>query len=49
MTIDELLDKLRNDFPDELPMAELSPFEYGKLVGIQTMIEIVETYANEVY
>ena len=36
---DELIEVLKRDFPNTLPKKELSPFELGKLVGHQEVIE----------
>lgn len=46
---DELIYKLKQDFPNELPKQEISSFELGKLVGQQQVIEklIVEQQITE--
>ena len=35
----ELLDALKEAFPDGLPRREVSPWEQGKLVGEQSVID----------
>lgn len=46
---DELIMVLQRDFPNKLPMRELSSFELGKLVGHAEVIEklITEQQINE--
>lgn len=46
---DELIRKLQDDFPNQLPKTEVSPFELGKRVGQQEVIEklIVEQQITE--
>ncbi len=36
---DELIRELKKDFPNKLPKAEITPFELGKLIGHQEVIE----------
>ena len=36
---DELIYKLKQDFPNELPKNEVTPFELGRLIGQQQVIE----------
>lgn len=46
---DELIMKLKDDFPNQLPKKEITPFELGKLVGQQEVIDklIVEQQITE--
>ena len=46
---DELIRKLQEDFPNQLPKNEVSAFELGKRVGHQEVIEklIVEQQITE--
>lgn len=36
---DELIRKLQDDFPNELPRTEISAFELGKRIGHQEVID----------
>jgi len=36
---DELIRKLQDDFPNELPRAEISAFELGRRIGHQEVID----------
>lgn len=46
---DLLIKKLKDDFPNQLPKTEVTPFELGRLVGQQEVIEklIVEQQITE--
>lgn len=46
---DELIMKLKDDFPNQLPKKEITPFELGKLIGQQEVIDklIVEQQITE--
>lgn len=46
---DELIRKLQEDFPNQLPKTEISSFELGKRVGNQEVIDklIVEQQITE--
>lgn len=46
---DLLIRKLQDDFPNKLPKCEITPYELGRLVGQQEVIEklIVEQQITE--
>ena len=39
----ELMELLKSRYPDKLPIVELSPFRQGELVGIQKVIQEIES------
>lgn len=47
---DKLIECLERDYPNQLPENEISPFELGKQIGIQTVIKKlkIEKQFNEI-
>lgn len=46
ITAEDVLEKLKEEYPDKQPMKELTPYEQGVLVGCKMVVQHVERLAE---